>query len=262
MDYSCNNRDIICDCVKLTIPTVKKIKYLTIHFKNELSLREIPKFRGAVIERAGREHLLFHNHAAEGLRYAYPLIQYKRIGNKAGLVCLEDGVHEVHAFFQGRPGALRIGDRTLTPEVERLQMNEVTLQAWDKLFHYRLSNWLALKAENYAAYQAMPDEAERRRFLTTILRGNLLSMAKGLGWFIDREVRVELLHLSPLRLMDYKGNRLSAFDVRFRTNIWLPEYIGLGKGAALGFGMVQKDKQLQQAKNDGTGEHLPGSAAA
>jgi hypothetical protein len=241
---------------------MQKVKYLTIHFKNDLSLREIPKFRGAVIERAGREHLLFHNHAAEGLRYAYPLIQYKRIGNKAGLVCLEEGVHEVHAFFQGRPGTLRIGDREMTPEVERLQMNEVTLQAWDKLFNYHLSNWLALKHENYEAYQAMPDEKERHRFLSTILRGNILSMAKGLGWFIDREVRVELLHVGPLRLMDYKGNRLSAFDVRFRTNVWLPPYIGLGKGAALGFGMVQKDKLFQQPQNDDKGDDLPGSAAA
>jgi hypothetical protein len=228
---------------------MKKIKYLTIHFKNEIGLREIPKFRGAVIENAGREHLLFHNHAAEGLRYAYPLIQYKRIGNKAGLVCLEDGVHEVHAFFQGRPTTLRLGDREITPEVERLQMNEVTLQAWDKMFDYRISNWLALKQENYIAYQAMPDDAERRRFLSTILRGNILSMAKGLGWHVDREIRVELQHVGPLRLMNYKDNRLSAFDVRFRTNVWLPAFVGLGKGAALGFGMVGKDKFTQEITN-------------
>lgn len=239
---------------------MKKVKYLTIRFKNEIGLREIPKFRGAVIECAGREHLLFHNHAGEGLRYAYPLIQYKRIGNKAGLVCLEDGVHEVHAFFQGRPQTLRLGEREITPEVERLQMNEITLQAWDKLFSYRLSNWLALKQENYAAYQAMPGEAERRRFLSTILRGNLLSLAKGLGWYVDREIRVELQHVSPLRLMTYKNTHLSAFDLRFRTNVWLPEFVGLGKGAALGFGMVQKDKLPQDAKNDEPGAGLPGSA--
>lgn len=241
---------------------MKKIKYLTIHFKNEIGLREIPKFRGAVIESAGREHLLFHNHAGEGLRYAYPLIQYKRIGSKAGLVCLEDGVHEVHAFFQGRPTTLRLGDRIITPEVERLQMNEITLQAWDKMFAYRLSNWLALKQENYDAYQAMPDEAERRRFLSTILRGNILSMAKGLGWHVDREIRVELQHVGPLRLMAYKDNRLSAFDLRFRTNVWLPEFVGLGKGAALGFGMVQKDNQVSKHKHDEPGDNLPGSAAA
>lgn len=241
---------------------MKKVKYLTIHFKNEIGLRELPKFRGAVIECAGREHLLFHNHAGDGLRYAYPLIQYKRIGNKAGLVCLEDGVHEVHAFFQGRPHRLRLGEREITPEVERLHMNEVTLQAWDKLFAYRLSNWLALKRENYEAYQVMPDEAERRRFLSTILRGNLLSMAKGLGWHVDREIRVELLHVGPLRLMNYKDNRLSAFDLRFRTNVWLPEFVGLGKGAALGFGMVGKDKQELKHKHDEPGDDLPGSAAA
>lgn len=240
---------------------MQKIKYLTIVFKNDLSLREIPQFRGAVIACAGREHVLFHNHTDEGHRYAYPLIQYKRIGNKAGLVCLQDGVHEIHAFFQSRPQPMRIGERTVTPEVERLNMNEVTLQAWDKLFDYRINNWLALKREHYEAYQDMPDEAERLRFLSTILRGNILSMAKGLGWFIDREVQVHLEHVSPLRLMHFKGTQLSAFDMQFQTNVWLPEYIGLGKGAALGFGMVQKRKMTRGAPKDETGADLPGSSA-
>lgn len=241
---------------------MKKVKCLTIIFNHVIAFRDISAFRGAVIERSGREHLLFHNHREGNYRYAYPLIQYKRIGNRAGMVCLEEGVHEIHAFFQGGAAALRIGRREAEESVvERLHLDEVNFQVWDKMFHYRITNWLALKSENYAAYLAMPDEAERRRFLSTILRGNLLSMAKGIGWQVDREIRVELDHLGPLRLMTYKNTRLSAFDLRFRTNVWLPPYIGLGKGAALGFGMVQKDKQSQQNKKDEPGaQTVPGSA--
>jgi Cas6b C-terminal domain/Cas6b N-terminal domain len=220
---------------------MKKVKYLTIQFKNAISLSELPKFRGAVIACAGQENQLFHNHEAEGgFRYSYPLIQYKRIGQNAGLVCLEEGVHEVHAFFQGRPQSLMLGDREIKPEVEHLQMKEVTLQAWDKMFTFRLSNWLALKPEFYAEYQKMTDENDRLRFLTTILRGNLLSMAKGLGWFIDREVKVNILQISQMRLMTYKNTRLSAFDLRFETNVWVPNFVGVGKGSALGFGMVEE----------------------
>ncbi|MBK8558283.1 MAG: hypothetical protein IPL65_22295 [Lewinellaceae bacterium] len=76
-------------------------------------------------------------------------------------------------------------------------MKEITLQVWEKQFHYRLSNWLALNQEHYQKWQNMPDDSERNRFLTSILRGNLLSMAKGLGWFIEQEVKVTLREVSP-----------------------------------------------------------------
>ncbi|MBK8558282.1 MAG: hypothetical protein IPL65_22290 [Lewinellaceae bacterium] len=79
---------------------MKKIKYLTIRFKNDIGFQELRKFRGAVINVAGKENTLFHNHQNGNFRYSYPLIQYKRIDNKAALICLEDGVHEVHAFFR------------------------------------------------------------------------------------------------------------------------------------------------------------------
>lgn len=229
---------------------MKKIKYLTIQFKNEISFQELRQFRGAVIAAAGREHVLFHNHQDGNFRYSYPLIQYKRMGRQAGLVCLEEGVHEVHAFFQGRSRVLHLGARDIAPEVESLTMKEVTLQIWDKAFHYHMHNWLALNQEHYREYQHMPDDAERTRFLTSILRGNLLSMAKGLDWFIDREVKVHLRGISPPQRTHFKDQTMSAFHVRFSTNIWLPPWLGLGKGSALGYGMVSADRQQGNMVND------------
>lgn len=223
---------------KIEAKLMKKIKYLNIQFKNEISFQELKLFRGAVIDVAGKEHTLFHNHQGERFRYAYPLIQYKRIGNKAGLICLEDGVHEVHAFFQGRPHTLRIGNREIQPDVANLNMKEITLQAWDQPFTYRISNWLALNQEHYQEWLNMPQQEERLRFLNSILRGNLLSMAKGLGWYIEKEVKVQINQLSPVQLVQFKQQSMSAFQAQFTTNIWLPSYIGLGKGAALGYGMV------------------------
>ncbi len=232
---------------------MKKVKYLCIRFKNEVGFQELRKFRGAVIEVAGRDHVLFHNHADGNFRYSYPLIQYKRAGARAALVCLEEGVHEVHAFFQGRPRTLWLGDREIVPEVESMQMKEVNLQVWDKPFHYRLQNWLALSQEHYPVWQDMTDETERRRFLTSILTGNLLSMAKGLDWNVDREIKVQFHYIGAPQLIRFKEQSLTSFQARFSANIWLPPYLGLGKGAALGYGMASPDKQFfkqAQVKHD------------
>lgn len=241
---------------------MKKIKYLSVLFKNELSFKEIPYFRSAVVEAVGRDMTLFHNHQGNGFRYSYPLIQYKRIGNQAALLCLEEGVHDVHAFFLKRQGEMQIGNRIMHPEVEQLQLKEITLQAWNKMFSYRISNWLALNQDNYTAWVEMEDPDERKRFLMTILRGNMLSMAKGLQWLVDKEIKVQLDYVSPMRFLYYKDQKLSAFDVQFSCNVWLPPYAGLGKGAAMGFGMVKPVKIKQNAKNDDQSNNLPGSTPA
>jgi hypothetical protein len=34
---------------------------------------------------------------------------------------------------------------------------------------------------------------------------------------------------------------MQAFNIKFTTNISLPDYIGLGKGSSSGFGVVKED---------------------
>jgi hypothetical protein len=126
--------------------SVKKIKYLQIQFKEEISADELPKFRGAVIAAATRDNVLFHNHIDENYRYAYPLIQYKRIGKRPTMICLEAGTEEIHAFFSRPNATLQLGEREMPCQIERLFLNEITLQTWEKTFTYQLDRWLALKS--------------------------------------------------------------------------------------------------------------------
>ena len=66
----------------------KFIRTLTVTFDTDISYKEIPLFRGAVLKSMGdKANLLYHNHTgAETFRYSYPLIQYKRLGGKASIV--------------------------------------------------------------------------------------------------------------------------------------------------------------------------------
>lgn len=217
---------------------MKKIKFLRIAFSPEISVAELPRFRGAIIAAVGPEHHLFHNHQGDQLRYGYPLIQYKRQHQKPVLVCLEHGADEIHALFAQRVRTLRLGHREIALEIESINLREVVLQVWERQFVYRIQHWLALNSEHYREYRQMEAAAERERFLTSILRGNLLSMAKGLGWYVDRPIQLQLHELSEPRLSDFKDTKMMAFDARFSCNIHLPSGIGLGKGAAKGFGVV------------------------
>jgi len=128
---------------------VQQIKVLTVVFDSEIAGHEIPAFRGAMANKVGHQHTLFHNHQGDGYRYAYPLIQYKRIRGKTALVCLGEGVDEIHHFFSHQDWSLRISGRDLDLKVEQLDLNEFTMQVWDQWFAYRLHNWIALNRHSY-----------------------------------------------------------------------------------------------------------------
>ena len=77
--------------------------------------------------------------------------------------------------------------------------------------------------------------------LEKIVVGNILSMARGLDLFVDVQIDVRITSVRQRQgLVSYKNTQMMAFDVDFLTNLDLPVDIGLGKGASIGFGVVEK----------------------
>lgn len=216
-----------------------KLKYLTLRFKNKISHHELPMLRGAINETLNnKSNVLFHNHEGDGFRYSYPLIQYKRINQQAALVCINEGTEAVGLLLMQGNFVCRLGEREVEMEISGVKAGQIVMQAWDSTFGYYLRKWLPLNQDNYEEFQKLEGIAEKCSFLERILIGNILSMGKGLGVHFDREVTCTITHLSEPRLMKLKNVKMMAFDIEFKSNVSLPEYFGLGKGASLGFGMV------------------------
>lgn len=182
---------------------MKKVRYLDIKFENDIKAWEVPFFRGAVSKIAGPKHMLFHNHdnTKNKLRYAYPLIQYKRIGKKPHLICIEEGVDEVHHFFENKQEGLILNNRPYTLNVESINLDKITLQAWDNSFSYLIQDWLPLSQKNYKEYKLLNSQKEQFKFLEKILIGNILSFAKGLNWNVDREIKVNITEQKRVMLL-------------------------------------------------------------
>jgi len=78
---------------KSTVEGVKKIRILRVSFNNGIRNSEISSFRSALIEKFGRDNIVFHNHHTEdSFLYKYPLILYKCIRSQSSLICLDFGV--------------------------------------------------------------------------------------------------------------------------------------------------------------------------
>lgn len=68
------------------------MKTTTILFDFQIKEYEAQALRGIVLDALKPDvPLVFHNHTQDGLRFSYPLVQYKSIDKKAAVVLIEEG---------------------------------------------------------------------------------------------------------------------------------------------------------------------------
>ncbi len=225
--------------------TKKYIRTLTIYYDTELSGKEIPLFRGAIIKAmGGQANLLFHNHINDDtFRYSYPLIQYKSINGKAVVVCVEKGVDTIGQFISKYDSTISIGERVERLKINRVIPSRILVQTWEQTFSYHIRNWLPLNKKNYQAFQDIHDDNEKKHFLANIMKANILSMLKGLDIMLEKEIFLEITWLSDLKMMRYKGVLLTSYNAVFKCNVSIPNNLGIGKNASQGFGIVHLRKK-------------------
>lgn len=220
---------------------MKKVRILNVMFDQPIKRHELPAFRGAVIKKTQGKSLLFHNHISDDqFLQRYPLIQYKYLTGKPAIFCINDGVDEVHHFFANRNWDINISDREIVLTIDKLDMYNHTFQVDGRFHEYRIKNWLGLNEENIRKYKQLDSAGEQKQFLEKVLIGNIISLAKSIGWDVDKQVIMQIKHIERHYIMPLKGIKMEAFDLHLLCNVSLPNYLGLGKGASQGFGMVSR----------------------
>lgn len=220
----------------------KYIRTLTVLTDAEIQQKEVPLFRGAVLNCLGdKANILFHNHLEENkYRYSYPLIQYKRIHGKAAIVCIGDGVPAIHEFFISNNFLFHLGKKEVEIKLDYVKIYDNEVCLCDSTQHYRIHNWLPLNSDNYAKYQATDNLIEKIQMLERVLLGNILSFLKGVGIHLEEQLELHITSVMDQRPIIYKKVKLMAFDIEFKANIQMPQYIGVGKNASAGYGTLTK----------------------
>lgn len=209
------------------------IKTKVFHFKNAITDEEVVKLRGAVGVTNRKE-------------YTYPVVQYKRIKGKAAIVCVGEGEKQdcVMRFVEKCPQEIRLGKRVVILEVEPVDERETDVQVLDKEGGYRVSHWLPLNSENLIRYNAIERDVDKQLFLEErVLRGNLRTLAKQFGIDKDTSGKIDckILKIKSLKSAVFKNQHFLRFDVVFRTNLVIPDLIGIGQKPSFGYGTVTKD---------------------
>lgn len=228
----------------------KRIRVLTIKYNEKIQPYEVSLFRGAVIaSMADKANTLYHNHLDDNkYRYSYPLIQYKTIDGKAAIVCVGEGADVIGQFMAEDMSAFTLGDRKVEMTIDDIKPRQMMVQTWTSDFYYSIKRWLPLNSMNYKRYQECDSLVERMQMLQQILKGNILSFAKGVGLLITEEVKVEITKLDEPFIVKRKGTSLMAFNAEFKANFSLPNYIGIGKNASIGYGVVYERRKKEENK--------------
>lgn len=212
----------------------------TLILDSDISLHDVPYFRGAIIDAISEESSsLFHNHLSDdALRYSYPLVQYKRISGKAAVLCVGEACRNSDHLHTLNGKELKIGNKTRIFRTESFVSESFVLEVSDSMSSYGITDWIALNSQNFERYRNLASLTEKIQFLESILTGNILSLAKGLGVSLQKEIKCTITDLPSSRIVTVKGNQVTAFNVKFMTNVSLPQHIGLGKNVSFGFGVI------------------------
>ncbi len=228
---------------------MKKIRILAVSFDTSIQPYELQHFRGAVAKKVGLENEWFHNHDNANGKFhnRYPLIQYKLDTFKGQmrpmLLCIDNAIEEAHHLFNQPDWSLQINTSEHNLRIARLRVDTYQLHVWDAVFNYRLHKWQALNPDNFEKYNALTNAIARLRFLEQLLRNQILSFAKALEW--DLEADFELRITNPIKeeWLEYKlQQKVLAFTLNFETTLSLPDFIGIGKGASRGLGVLRVNK--------------------
>lgn len=218
------------------------LRQLIIRFKNRIRHDDIPFLIEAIVRNAMiNNDELFHRFILSGTRYCYPFIQFKQMYGRFAFICIGEGTERIDGFFSSAGEPVIVNDKKIVLEIEDVKAERVLIQVWENNFTYSIQNYLPMNEDKYIEYQTITEQSERIEWMRDILKSNLLFFTESIGIIqFEREVICEVTELEEKAKVKYKNHPFTSFDLIFRTNISLPDYIGLGIGVSHGFGTIKR----------------------
>lgn len=181
----------------------------------------------------------FHGHVGVAHTYEYPVVQYRWRQGQPVLLALDSVAPTVMSHrWVGRE--VRLGHETHTVTAVDWKALVFALQLIGQLQRYRfVSPWLPLNQENHARYVTL-DAAGKRRELDRILRGNLLTAFRELGWTLpEGAVLYAAAECDEVGTFPLKDQQMLGFTGTFVCNAALPEHLAVGRSVSHGYGWVE-----------------------
>jgi hypothetical protein len=222
---------------------MKRVRYIVVSFTDVQMLpSDIPKLRGYFARKFPDTHQ-FHNHLPQsGFNYKTPSIQYRIIDSHPALIGINDGIELMKRVFM-EVDSLTIGTFVHKTFEREIIIKECEFGQSDQFHQYQFTSpWMALNKANYHEYKTL-NPVEQNHRLRAILKNNLKTLSKGFDYWIPEVEKVQVDGWFKPVEVNFHNQRMQCFKGEFTTNFLIPEYLGLGKQCARGFGVVIQGKE-------------------
>jgi hypothetical protein len=224
------------------------LRMYTISLEPEHPLRFSLDVLRSFLNKRLAEYSALHMDDADRFLHRYPVLQCKQLktelivtGISQGAGCLCQLTTDATMLGNGE-SACRITSRD---PVIRSEPCGIT----DSFIPYEfLTPWIALNQQNAKKFYDLNGKPERDAFLQKLLTAQLLTLAKSLDCGITAPISCE----AKVRFRrDRIGNEnLMVFLGKFRTNLRIPDYLGLGRSVSQGYGTI---KRIMEDSGDASG---------
>jgi hypothetical protein len=234
------------------------LELLRFHFDTPIKVHELPEFRDVITDYLGftgmyifqgdwhtaGELIDFERRVAPPVALAYPLLQWRlhRRGNgfTPGLVCLSDRLHVVEKSLARNSGSKVVLNGRAYPIWCGPPRYETLHVGTSKRLHaYELQQYLPVEGQNLAAFNQIQDRQERRRIVDMMLLNHLMVFAQAVSADMKHDLRVDNLFIRPQEAVTVGDQSFHAFHLQFQSNLNIPDGVGLGCKAGLGYGVVK-----------------------
>ncbi|MCF8222294.1 MAG: hypothetical protein K9J25_04045 [Bacteroidales bacterium] len=219
---------------------MKDLDIIRISFRNKIKPGQLSAFRSAIAQTAGFEKVLFHNHLGDNYRQEYPLIQYKFIAGYPNIIALGKGIEEMQYFFLKKERNITLDGKTYPLKVMKTALNRVNVRIEkDTAWEYTLHHWLPFNQDNYRKHQSLKSLADKIENLQKILTGNILTFLEAVK--VDKDIRltVYITEITNRQVVKVNNVLMESYNINFEANTFLPNYVGIGKSASQGHGILR-----------------------
>lgn len=183
------------------------------------------------------DYTLLHRDDAAGFIHRYPVLQCKQIksdlvvtGISQGAGCLCQLTRDQITLGAGENNC-RITSRD--PEIRAAPFGIA-----DTFSTYEfLTPWLALNQQHAKKFYDLSGKPERDAFMHKLLTAQLAILAKSLEYEFTAPISCE----AKVRFRRDRIGRenVMVFLGKFRTNLHMPDYLGIGRSVSLGYGTIK-----------------------
>jgi hypothetical protein len=228
---------------------IQKIFTLSLMPANPMQF-SITEFRSYLAGKLG-EYTALHKDTPSGFIYRYPVVQCKQIKNtfitlgiSQGANFLFEHTRGLKEIYQGS-SACRILERDTAIRPEEFGIG--TPQTYEFL-----TPWIALNQQNAKKFYTLKGKAERDTFMQRILIDNLKMLAKSLDHKLPEPITCEAK--IRFRIDRIERENVIVFLGKFRTNLMIPDYFGIGQSVSQGFGTIRRIPEIPVLKDEGNRE--------